>query len=80
MKNPTLSIAFVSILLGITSSGLIASEAGRLQTTGYRLQEEATSTHSSVTTSVVTASDYCNFLNQFAIESDPKHLYNQAMA
>ncbi|MFI0348551.1 MAG: hypothetical protein ACH346_07300, partial [Chthoniobacterales bacterium] len=78
MKSITLTIA--SLLLSIASSSLIASEAGRLQTTGYRLQEEATSTHSSVTTSVVTASDYCNFLNQFAIESDPKHLYNQAMA
>ncbi|MFI0347535.1 MAG: S8 family serine peptidase [Chthoniobacterales bacterium] len=33
-----------------------------------------------VRASAITASDYSDFLNQFATESDPNHLYNQAMA
>ncbi|MFI0348329.1 MAG: hypothetical protein ACH346_06140, partial [Chthoniobacterales bacterium] len=74
MKKITHSLALVSILLAITSSGLIASEAGRLQATGYRLQEEVTSNHSSVMTSLVTARDYSDFLNHVATESDPDHL------
>ncbi|MFI0348712.1 MAG: hypothetical protein ACH346_08145, partial [Chthoniobacterales bacterium] len=80
MKKITL-IA-LSLLLSLTSSSLMASEAGRedrLEAKDYRLQEEATSSHSSVMTSAVTATQYSDFLNQFAAGSDPNHLYNEAM-
>ncbi|MFI0348715.1 MAG: hypothetical protein ACH346_08160, partial [Chthoniobacterales bacterium] len=75
MEKTTLSIALVSILLAITSSSWAESN---FSSTHGRLETAATTSTAS-TLLLVTASDYCNFLNQVATQSDPDHLYNQAM-
>ncbi|MFI0348296.1 MAG: hypothetical protein ACH346_05960, partial [Chthoniobacterales bacterium] len=91
MKKINLSIAFVSILLAITSSSWAESNSisthGRLETaasssatvTSLSNANSHIEDDSGLTISAFTTTQYSDFLNQFATESDPHHLYNEAM-
>ncbi|MFI0348763.1 MAG: hypothetical protein ACH346_08430, partial [Chthoniobacterales bacterium] len=75
MKKISCSISSIFILLAITSRAW--AETNSIPTN--RRLETAASTSTASTLLLVTASDYCDFLNHVAVD-DPQHLYNEAMA
>ncbi|MFI0348654.1 MAG: hypothetical protein ACH346_07830, partial [Chthoniobacterales bacterium] len=81
MKKP-LQIFVLIIFLSLIWIASLSAQSGRLETAA---SSSATLTSTSnfnshiEDVSVVTASDYCDFLNNVATESDSDHLYNEAM-
>ncbi|MFI0348148.1 MAG: hypothetical protein ACH346_05195, partial [Chthoniobacterales bacterium] len=75
MKNQILrKILFLCLLASAQKQACLLAQA---QTFAYGQQN---SSGKGSISCAVTAAQYCDFLNHAAIESDPDHLYNEAMA